>query len=417
MRKPLGKPQSTKRVAEPLPSDPSSFSCSSKSRPNRDIGSDGARVSDDEGGGGNNSNVGVGGGGDNGNGSDGGSGLYVITSVQKAFHFLEGPGDVLSASLACRRWRELACAGSVWKVKTEREGILEKAAAFEVEVPMAVSEASLNEDQETAAMAFYVSVFILKVRCRLLDGGGFPLVSVSPLLAPFAFATAAVQGYKMTSSLRDDSLRDEHPGRIRAAVRAWFEEPAAAKAMYGPIASWDTSEVTNMDWLFHNRADFNEDISRWDVGQVKSTNSMFRGATSFNGDLSRWDVREVRNMTHMFKGATSFNGDLSRWDVGQVRNMDNMFCCATLFNGDLSSWDVGQVGRMTSMFENATSFNGDISSWDVGQVETMTYMFENATSFNRRLDGAWSTITTTRVTGIFLNSPGSIAGMTKVVYH
>jgi len=42
----------------------------------------------------------------------------------------------LSAATACRRWRELACADSVWRAKAEREGILDKAAAFEVEVPL-----------------------------------------------------------------------------------------------------------------------------------------------------------------------------------------------------------------------------------------------------------------------------------------
>ena len=72
--------------------------------------------------------------------------------MQKAFHFLKGPADVLSASTACRRWRGLACAGSVWWVKAEREGILDKAAAFEVEVPL-VQEGGSLEDEETATMA------------------------------------------------------------------------------------------------------------------------------------------------------------------------------------------------------------------------------------------------------------------------
>ena len=32
-------------------------------------------------------------------------------------------------------------------------------------------------------------------------------------------------------------------GGIRTAVEAWCKDPAAAKSRYGPIASWDTSEV------------------------------------------------------------------------------------------------------------------------------------------------------------------------------
>ena len=129
----------------------------------------------------------------------------------------------------------------------------------------------------------------------------------------------------------------DHDGGIYTAVDAWFEDPAAAKARYGPIASWDTSGVTGMD-------------------------SMFCGATSFNGDLSRWNVSSVVLMNSMFEGATSFNGDLSRWNVSNVEDMGNMF--------------------------------------------------HGATSFNRQLDGAWSTSTATKY-GMFLNSPGTIAGKTK----
>ena len=110
-------------------------------------------------------------------------------------------------------------------------------------------------------------------------------------------------------------MRDEDPnevldGEIYAAAQAWCEDPAAAKAKYGPIASWDTSGVTDMDGLFYNKRDFNEDISRWNVSNVVSMNHMLAGATSFNGDLSSWDVGQVQNMDSMFYGATSFDRHL-----------------------------------------------------------------------------------------------------------
>ena len=73
-----------------------------------------------------------------GGGGGGGGGLYGITAAQKAFLFLDGPADVLHAATACRRWRELACADSVWQAKVEREGILDKTRAFEVAPPAAM---------------------------------------------------------------------------------------------------------------------------------------------------------------------------------------------------------------------------------------------------------------------------------------
>ena len=127
-------------------------------------------------------------------------------------------------------------------------------------------------------------------------------------------------------------------GGIRTAVQLWCRDPAAAKAQYGPIASWDTSEITNMFSLFERKKDFNEDISRWDVSNVVNMHQMFNGATSFDGDLSCWNVRQVR--------------------------------------------------------------------W-------MNFMFMDATSFDRQLDGAWATSTAAK-NWMFFNSPGTIAGKTKL---
>jgi len=220
-------------------------------------------------------------------GSDDSGGLYAATTVQIAFHFPDCPADVPRAATACRRWRELACAGLVWRVKAEREGIFDKAASFEVD-DMPVEQ----EGDETAMMAFYARVFVLK-------------------------------GYKMRDEDLDDDRKlinnPDHDGGIYTAVDACFADSAAAKAKYGPIASWDTSGITNMYRLFCNRKDFNEDISRWNVSNVVNMNGMFYGATSFNGDLSRWNVSSVLDMYGMFEGATLFNGDLSHWDATVCR--------------------------------------------------------------------------------------------------
>ena len=58
-----------------------------------------------------------------GGGGDNGGSLAGLAAVQGVFHFLPAPADVLRAATACRRWRELACADSVWRARFEREGI------------------------------------------------------------------------------------------------------------------------------------------------------------------------------------------------------------------------------------------------------------------------------------------------------
>ena len=121
----------------------------------------------------------------------------------------------------------------------------------------------------------------------------------------------------------DDAIDNpDYDGGIYTAVHAWYRDPAAAKAKYGPIASWDTSGITDMYRLFHDMEDFNEDISRWTVSNVVNMNGMFHGATSFNGDLSSWDVGQVKYMDYTFDGATSFTHQLGgAWSTSTTRKL------------------------------------------------------------------------------------------------
>ena len=97
--------------------------------------------------------------------------LTGMAVVERVFHFLDGPVDVLRAATACRRWHELATADSVWRVKAKREGMVEKAGVFEVALPVvadgaaAAEEEEEEEDKELAGvgLAFYMQVFVLKV--------------------------------------------------------------------------------------------------------------------------------------------------------------------------------------------------------------------------------------------------------------
>ena len=130
---------------------------------------------------------------DHNHGTGGGHGLCNLTGmdiVHHAFHFLHGPTDVLRASTASRRWRELACADAVWRTKAVREGMVEKAGAFEVALPGRATAAvggsgggdSVGGDCDTSStssssgstekqkdelagvgLSFYAQIYVLKV--------------------------------------------------------------------------------------------------------------------------------------------------------------------------------------------------------------------------------------------------------------
>ena len=107
--------------------------------------------------------------------------LIGMAVVELAFHFLDGPVDVLRAATACRRWHELATADSVWRVKARREGMVEKAGVFEVALPAAAAAAAsaatggeggssssaasgAKKDELTGVgLSFYSQIYVLQV--------------------------------------------------------------------------------------------------------------------------------------------------------------------------------------------------------------------------------------------------------------
>ena len=108
--------------------------------------------------------------GNSSNSSSNGGTLTGMAAVEQVFHFLDGPADVLSSATACRRWRELACADSVWRAKFRREKLLEKARLFEVALPAAprgqggaAAAAVVKDEAAGVGLAFYARVFALKV--------------------------------------------------------------------------------------------------------------------------------------------------------------------------------------------------------------------------------------------------------------
>ena len=138
----------------------------------------------------------------------------------------------------------------------------------------------------------------------------------------------------------DDGERLE--SGIRTAVEAWFTDRAAAKALYGPIASWDVSELTSMRGLFRVKREFDEDLSRWDVSNVRNMADMFRGATSFRANISGWDVGRVEGMQFMFNGATSFDAVLGGAWATSTGLKSYMFCGGC--PGSIAGMTNGQTG-------------------------------------------------------------------------
>jgi len=156
------------------------------------------------------------------------------------------------------------------------------------------------------------------------------------------------------------------------------------------VTSWDTSNVTNMSFMFSNNLVFNQDIGNWNTSSVTNMSSMFSNNLVFNQDIGNWNTSSVTSMFFMFSNNSAFNQDIGNWNTSSVTNMYGMFANNLVFNQDIGNWDTSNVTNMGGMFSQNTVFNQDIGNWDTSNVTDMSGMFYGDSVFNQDI-GDWDT--------------------------
>jgi len=127
------------------------------------------------------------------------------------------------------------------------------------------------------------------------------------------------------------------------------------------LASWDTSNVTNMSEMFSNQAQsdsrtygFNHpSIQYWNTSKVQNFSGMFGKNYAFKQDvLNGWDTSSATNMSSMFY-EYDFDLTLTNWNTSNVVNMENMFRISYQTK-DVSMWNVTNVTNWVE-FKTGTS--------------------------------------------------------------
>ena len=90
-----------------------------------------------------------------------------------------------------------------------------------------------------------------------------------------------------------------HP-KTKRELQDLIKQLIKERGIKGDFNDIDTSQITDMSYLFFDMSLFNGDISKWDVSNVEKMQQMFRGCNSFNQDISNWDVSNVTDNFEMF---------------------------------------------------------------------------------------------------------------------
>jgi surface protein len=158
------------------------------------------------------------------------------------------------------------------------------------------------------------------------------------------------------------------------------------------ISQWGNNVWTSMNSAFQGCS--NLQISTTDVPNLSGVTdmaAMFYQCTSLNGpaNIGTWNTSNVTTMNYLFDHAAIFNQPVGNWNTAKVTQMTSLFNSAAAFNQPIGNWNTASVTKMDFMFAGATSFNQSLSNWNTAAVTAMQYMFYQATAFNQSL-GHWS---------------------------
>ena len=116
--------------------------------------------------------------------------------------------------------------------------------------------------------------------CQLCDTGSFSTQgSTSCQLCPRGKSSSNVGSSSCdltTIKLPDGNGEDKGDGTLGKIVRDILGTDSSKKEVatqtYGPIENWDVSDVTDLSFLFYNKATFDSDLSGWVVSRVTTMN-------------------------------------------------------------------------------------------------------------------------------------------------
>ncbi|HAO5827694.1 TPA: BspA family leucine-rich repeat surface protein [Listeria monocytogenes] len=224
---------------------------------------------------------------------------------------------------------------------------------------------------------------------KKVTSGGFPNGSTATWEFDDTTGTLSVSGGTLINPADSiDSLTGIPVSEITNIV---FEDKlflsGSCKYLFGgnratklDLSNFDTSNVTDMSFMFINSAATNLDLSSFNTSNVTTMQSMFDSSAVTSLDLSNFNTSKVTSMRYMFDESVISSLDLSNFDTSKVQDMYCMFYQSAATSIDVSNFDTSKVTEMTFMFQGSSVTSLDLSNWDTRSGPEMTQLFYLASS-------------------------------------
>lgn len=195
-------------------------------------------------------------------------------------------------------------------------------------------------------------------------------------------------------------------------LRNTFQGVGVVGANPEGLASWDTSNVTNINQAFLNNQSFNK------------------------GGLALWNVRNITDMTEAFLSAKNFAEDISEWCVPHIavrpsRFMDGAgalkepvwgYCGASAAKAEADAKQIALMFKDQASVLLTSTATGGLIHWGDGEITsvpsgtgTYAHVYQTPGTYEVRIDGRYSLFKANNAHLVEVKSFGDV-GLTSLAY-
>ncbi len=140
----------------------------------------------------------------------------------------------------------------------------------------------------------------------------------------------------------------------------------------------NTSNVTDMSWMFNGAIVEELILTSFDTSKVEDFSVMFEGARAKTIDVSTFDTSSGVYFGGMFRATLPETLDIRHFDTGNAEILTEMFAGSKVKTLDLRHFDTSKTHFMNLMFSEAEATTIDISRFNFGNVYDVSAMFAGA---------------------------------------